>query len=250
MVVRQPEYVATPRRTMTERADVAEKYVNQRTQSFTRTHARRMEQFLSGTGGSEDDYWEQWSDDLARSIERWTRDVAAIDSDANMTFVQKREAKNRLVRLWPSWGIEQEERFIAQYGDPRLVARGRLETLVSELQGPTWRNALREGALVEVPKAAWEQHFYDALVNPQDGSVPLALDAVDLTPPGASRPPAPIGDIVLPGEAVEEVDPKMLRARVEAARRICPYCYEVMGRKPGPQHLKACATAHGKVYEG
>ncbi len=247
-MVSTPAFVAPPRRIISERANIAEKYVNMRTTMFTRTHAKRMQQFLDSNGPDEDAYWTRWADDLARSETAWKRDVAQIENDPNLNFMQKREAKNRLNRLYPAWTAEQEERFIRQYGDPREIARGRLEAAIDALAGPTWREALREGALTEVAKTPWEMHFYEALVNPRDGSVPVALDAALLRAPSHAESAPPIGDITFAGE--EHVDPKLLRARREAAARVCPFCFRSFERKPGPAHLRKCATDHGKVYEG
>lgn len=242
-MVSAPAFTPPPLRTISERADVAEKYVNMRTQSFTRTHARRMQQFLNTTGESEGAYWARWADDLAKSDAAWKRDTAQIDADPNLNFMQKREARNRLTRLYPAWTVEQEQRFIRQYGDPREVARGRLEGAIDELTGPTWRNALREGTMTEVAKTAWEMHFLEALVNPRDGSVPVALEAALLSRRDAVPP---VEDITFPGE--EQVDPKLMRARRDAAARVCPYCFVVMARKPGRAHLVKCAADHGKMH--
>lgn len=247
-MVSTPTFVSPPRQIIQERANIAEKYVNMRTQMFTRVHAKRMQQFLDTTGGTEDDYWARWDDDLKKSEARWQKDVDQIDRDANMSFIQKRDAKNRLNRLYPAWTMEQEERFIREYGDPREVARGRLESALDDLTGATWRNALREGTLTEVAKTPWEMHFYEALVNPRDGSVPVALDAVLLHSPAHPESVPPIGDITFAGE--EDVDPKLLRARREAAAKVCPFCYAPFARKPGRAHLEKCATEHGKTYEG
>ncbi len=246
-MVSAPTYTPAPRQVIAERANVAEKYVNMRTAMFTRTHARRMQEFIELNGPDESLYWERWSDDLARSEERWLKDVKQIDGDPNLNFMQKREAKNKLKRLYPSWGMEQEERFIRQYGDPREVARGQLEAAIDELGGPTWRNALREGTITEVVKTPWELHFHEALIAPRDGSVPVSLDAAILAGP-ARRGSAPIGDILLDGE--EDVDPELLRARRAAAAKICPFCYHSFANKPAKSHMMKCATDHGKVYEG
>ena len=247
-MVSTPAFVAPPRQIISERANIAEKYVNMRTQSFTRTHARSMQQFLDSTGQDEEAYWARWNDDFKRSESTWLNAKTQIESDPNLNFMQKREALNRLTRLYPAWTMEQEERFIRQYGDPREVARGRLEGAIDDLTGPTWRSALRQGTLTEVAKTAWELHFYEALVNPRDGSVPMALDAAILRAPARRETDPPIGDIMFEGEA--DVDPKLLRARRDAAARVCPYCLIVMGRKPTRLHLEKCARDNGKIYEG
>lgn len=247
-MVSTPAFVAPPRRIIAERAGVAEKYVNMRTQMFTRTHAKSMQQFMDLTGEGEDAYWERWREDYTKSEERWVRDVEQIDSDPNLNFMQKREAKNRLNRMFPAWTMEQEERFIRQYGDPREIARGQLEAAIDELAGPTWRNAMREGTNTEVAKTAWELHFHDALVNPKDGSVPVMLDAHLLAAPPTGRSGDAIGDIVLAGEDPANVDPELLRARRQAAAKICPYCYRQFANKPNRTHLTKCAEDHGRVH--
>lgn len=172
--------VSAPVRT---RAPIAEKYIAMRTQSFTRTHAQRLQRWLDDGRGSEADYFSWFRQEVMRTARKWEQDCAAIDRDPNLSFREKRAEKDKLTRLWPSWTMEQEERFIAQWGDPRQVDRGRLEGLLIDLQSPQWDNAMRGGQIQVVDKKEWERKFYDAVVNPQDGSVPLYLSAATVAMP-------------------------------------------------------------------
>ena len=159
---------------------VAETYIAARTQSFTRTHARAMQEWID-TGGTEEAYYERFLDNVKHSEAKWESSVREIDADPNMNFREKREEKNRLTRIWSAWTMDQEERFIRQYGDPREVDRGRLEGFLTDLQSPDWDNAMRMGQMVVIPKHDWEKKFYAALVSPQDGSVPLMMEARAIT---------------------------------------------------------------------
>lgn len=209
---------------------VAEKYVNQRTQSFTRTHAKAMEQYVQ-QHGTEEGYWEDFKRRRAASEEKWRRDTAAIDNDPNMTFMQKRVAKNRLSRIFPAWDEEQERRFIEQYGDPRVVDRGNLMRLLEMHQAETFDSAIRGGNPVEVTKHNWEKKFYEALVAPRDGSVPLALDVPSVAPstPSAGSP------------ASFSADPEIQRMAEEWARNVCPHC-KTHFKKLNRNHTDKCAS--------
>lgn len=169
--------VSAPVRT---RVPVAEKYIAMRTQSFTRTHAQRLQRWLDDGRGSEADYFAWFQQEVMRTARKWEQDCAAIDRDPNLSFREKRAEKDKLSRLWPSWTLEQEERFIAQWGDPRRVDRGRLESLLMDLQSPQWDNAMRAGQIQVVDKKPWERKFYEAVVSPQDGSVPLYMSAAEV----------------------------------------------------------------------
>ena len=203
-------------------APVAEKYLMQRRQSFTLTHARAMGEHID-TGGTEADYYTRFLEQVEKSRARWERDVEQIDADPNMTFIDKRIAKNRLSRVWPAWTVEQEGRFVSQYGDPRMVDRGRLDTLLNELQTPDWENALREGQPVVVPKSDWERKFYAAITDPQDGSVPLGLNVPTV---GQPAPPPPSG---------------LTDAQKGVLARTCPHCGKVAESAGGnKRHQPSC----------
>ena len=245
-------------------AAIAEKYINIRTQNFTRTHARAMQQWLNDGRGSEEDYYKQFRADVERSTKKWEADTAAIDRDPHMSFREKREEKNKLHRMAPSWDLLQEERFIQQWGDPRLKDRGRLETLLIDLESPSWENALRQGEMRVIEKKPWERKFYEAIINPQDGSVPLYMDAADIrvsdTPPTYSGVPAAmvapdervLGMPAIPQVEVPEIDPEantggaflteQQKARVKnhlltLAKRTCPYCLATFEKGLKPQHV-------------
>lgn len=207
---------------------VAEKYVAQRTQSFTRTHARAMQEWID-TGGTELDYYERFRENMAASEAKWNAAVEQINTDPNMSYREKQEEMHRLTRIWPAWTEDQEERFIRQYGDPREVDRGRLEGFLTDLQSPDWNNAMREGQMRIIPKHEWEKKFYDALVAPQDGSVPLVMEPRIASPEGS---PAPSGSPQ--GERKAS-----FLAEVEA--RMCAHCGR-QGATPGgnKRHEASC----------
>ena len=236
------------------RIRVAEKYVNMRTQSFTRTHARALEEWKNNHAGSEDGYWEDFRRQLGRAEERYNRDLAAIEADVNSTFNEKRVAKNRLRSMYPAWSEEQERRFIEQYGDPRTVDRGTLLSLVESHRGQFWEDALRGGEQKRVEKTAWEMKFYDALVNPQDGSVPLLLD----TPAS----PSVVGarDVLLPSPPTPTTaepyvapvlsgDPAIQRMVEDFAKNICPICMKPQ-KKLNRMHTDACQKKHEAAQAG
>ena len=253
-------------------ANVVEKYINQRTQAFTRTHARALQQWLDGGRGTEAEYWAEFRREVERSQRRWERDAERIDSDPNMTFREKREEKNRLTRVWPAWSLEQEEAFIKTYGDPH--ANGRLQAAVDELQDDQWYGALREGQPRDVPKHEWERKFYDFLTNPQDGSIPVFVESI--TPRGVStsaaapeagfeaRSPSepaqtsttstgvvisagPSLPLDLPDVAVPEPsfdgfmsdrEKREYQKQAETLiKRMCPRCFEVFPSGLKPQHI-------------
>lgn len=218
------------------RLPVAEKYIAARTQSFTRTHARALQEWLTQRG-TEDGYWADFRSRLERSEKSYQRDVDQIDNDPNMSFREKRETKNRLNRIYPSWTVEQEEAFIRTYGAPAEVDRGSLERMLENLQAPVWVGALRGGQPQDVPKHDWEMKFYDCIVNPQDGSVPLVLDARSFLQPVASA------QVSAPSIAALSDDPE-IQSRIEQyAKNICPICKEPQKRL-NQNHIKACSQKH------
>jgi len=218
------------------RVPIAEKYVNMRTTRFTTVHERSMQEWLD-TRGTEAGYFEDFRRRLAASEAKWRRDVEQIDADPNMTFIEKRKAKDNLSRIWPAWTMEDEERFIGVYGDPREVDRGALEQFIRNLEEPDWQNCMRQGVMVgALPKSNWELKFHAALVDPQDGSVPLNLDAHIL---GAARgtssaPPAPS---LTPVSA----DPQIQKMAEEFARNVCPHCRKHFA-KLNRNHTDKCAS--------
>lgn len=237
------------------RAPIAEKYVNMRTQSFTRTHARAMQQWLDGGRGTEEEYFAWFRKEVERSARRWEADCAAIDRDQNLSFREKREEKNKLNRVYPAWTLEQEERFIELWGDPRQVDRSRLESLLTDLESPQWDNALREGQIRSVPKKEWERKFHEAIMNPQDGSVPLFLAAAEVRTfdRGLETPEIPLV-LDTPNyqtPEVPEVDPPEIGGAyltdqqkaefqahvIQMAKRTCPLCRVYFPRGLKPQHV-------------
>lgn len=224
---------ATRQRTARARIPIAEKYVNMRTTSFTTAHERAMQEWLD-TRGTESGYFEDFRKRLEASEAKWRRDVAQIDADPNMTFIEKRKAKDNLSRIWPAWTMEQEERFIATYGDPRLVDRNALEQIIRNLEEPDWQNCMRQGVMVgALPKSNWEVKFYDALVNPQDGSVPLNLHAPNITAPAQTTAPVAIAEV--------SADPQIQKMAEEFAKNVCPHCHNHFGRL-NKNHLDKCPS--------
>lgn len=259
--------VSAPVRT---RAPIAEKYIAMRTQSFTRTHAQRLQRWLDDGRGSEADYFAWFQQEVMRTARKWEQDCAAIDRDPNLSFREKRAEKDKLTRLWPSWTMEQEERFIAQWGDPRRVDRGRLEGLLIDLQSPQWDNAMRGGQIQVVDKKDWERKFYDAVVNPQDGSVPLYMTVAEVAPPvplpestfnGSPSSVLPIDDDLDGGLSLQYANvPQPPEVEIKApdlaglyltdrqqsefqehmklvAKRTCPLCRAYFPKGLKPQHV-------------
>lgn len=210
------------------RVAIAEKYVNMRTQSFTRTHARAVQEWID-SGRDEDSYWQTFRERMEQSERKWKRDVAQIDADPNMTFLEKRKAKDRLARIWPAWSQEQEDNFIRAYGDPRLVDAGGLQSLLAGLQDPDWQNAMRGGVVTTVAKHPWETKFYDALTAPRDGSVPVFSSAAVV---GAPPPPATAAPQF-------SDDPEIQRMAEEFAKNVCPHCHQHFG-KLNRNHTDVC----------
>ncbi len=203
---------------------VAEKYIAQRTQSFTRTHARAMGDFVD-QGGTEAEYYERFLNEVTKSKKRWDRDVEQIDADEVMSFLEKRTAKNRLSRVWPAWTEEQESRFVAQYGDPRSVDRGRLESWLDRHAEPQWTGILRGGQEVTIPKLDWELKFHGFLTDPQDGSVPLGMEVRTLGQP----------------EPVVAVPAGLTEGQMAVVERTCRFCARVGASKAGnTRHEGAC----------
>ena len=258
--------VSAPVRT---RAPIAEKYIAMRTQSFTRTHAQRLQRWLDDGRGTEADYFAWFRQEVMRTARKWEQDCAAIDRDTNLSFREKRAEKDKLSRVWPSWTLEQEERFIAQWGDPRRVDRGRLEGLLIDLQSPQWDNAMRGGQVQVVEKKEWERKFYDAVANPQDGSVPLYMNATEVAAPapevappierelpidttfsyedagfsmqGATIPTAPEVDVKPPDVAGLYLTDRQQAAYKEhmqtVMKRTCPLCHQYFPKGLKPQHV-------------
>lgn len=251
------------------RAPIAEKYIAMRTQSFTRTHQLRLQRWIDESRGTEAEYFAWFRQEVNRMARKWEQDVAAIEGDPNLSLSAKQAERNKLTRLWPSWTLEQEERFIAQWGDPRNVDRGRLEALLIDLQSPQWDNAMRAGQMQVVNKTEWQRKFYGAVVNPQDGSVPLYMNAADITPaPSVSEFDAadeeylpldipetprettlPTGDIKAPevaGLYLSEKQQAEFAAHIQlVAKRTCPVCRTYFPSGLKPQHVgsNACRTA-------
>ncbi len=202
------------------RIPVAEKYINMRTTRFTTAHERAMQEWLD-TRGTEDGYWTEFKKRLAASEAKWRKDIEAIDRDPNMSFIET---------------LKDEESFIGTYGDPREIDRGALEQLVRNLEDPDWQNCMRQGQMVgALPKTVWEQKFYDALVNPQDGSVPLMMDAVSLgAVRGASSHPA------APSITEVSVDPEIQKMAEEFAKNVCGFCKKSFGRL-NKNHTDKCS---------
>ena len=225
------------------RIRIAEKYVNQRTGSFTRTHARAMEEWKGAHSGSEDGYWEDFRRQVARAEERYQRNLRGIEDDQNTSYAEKRVLKNRLRSLYPAWTAEQEQKFIEVYGDPRTIDRGSLLGLLEGLRGQVWEDALRGGEQRRVEKQPWEMKFYDALVNPQDGSVPLAIDAPAISPSvEGARDSAPHSQPT-PSAAGLSEDPEIERMAQEFVKNICPVC-KVPQKKLNAMHVRACERKH------
>lgn len=234
-----------------------------RTQSFTRTHARAMQRWIEDGRGTEQDYYAHFRKEVERTTKRWEADCAAIDRDPNLSFREKREEKNKLTRLYPAWTQEQEERFINQWGDPRVNDRGRLETLLIDLESPQWENAMRQGESRIIDKKPWERKFYEAIANPQDGSLPLYMDAAEIrvaesinTPRGRAIevvspettrfspeiPELPELDVQAPMEAhgiyLTDQQKAAFKKQMETtAKRTCPLCLVTFRGGLKPQHV-------------
>ena len=245
------------------RAPIAEKYINMRTQSFTRTHARALQAWLNEGRGTEEDYYAWFRKEVDRSAKKWADDCAAIDRDPGMNFREKREEKNKLHRFAPAWDLLQEEAFIRQWGDPRKADRGRLESLLIGLESHLWENAVREGQQVVLDKKPWERKFHEAVTNPQDGSVPLFMDAAEIrvaepyeTPRGQdykvvepepqrltmTMPEIPEVEVEAPMEShgifLTEQQKSAFKKQVEMqAKRTCPLCLVTFPKGLKPQHV-------------
>lgn len=232
------------------RVRVAEKYVNQRTASFTRTHAVAMQEWKSAHGGSEDGYYEAFRANVARADARYHRELAAIEADINTSYSEKRVLRGRLRTVYPAWTMEQEQKFIEVYGDPREGDRGTLMALLEGLKGPTWEDAMRGGELRRVEKQPWELKFYEALVNPQDGSVPLMLDAATIPPAMGGSPPA--GDSrgtprpQLESPAAVSDNPEIQKMAEAFVKNICPVCLKPQ-KKLNSVHVEACRRKHNDI---
>ena len=216
---------------------VAEKYITQRTQSFTRTHAGAMQEWID-TGGSEADYYKRFRENMARTEAKWEEAVRQIDADPNMNFREKRDEKTRLTRIWPAWSEKQEAAFIRVYGDPREVDRGRLEGGLTDLQSPQWDNAMRQGQMRIIPKHEWEKKFHDALASPQDGSVPLALEARAVNP---SEPAAPASKLK---------DARKARFLTDVEARMCAHCGKQLPTSRGTKRHEATCKENPVVAIG
>jgi len=216
---------------------MAEKYIIQRTQSFTRTHAKPMKEWLDAGRGDEAAYYAEFRKTVDRSERKWRADVAQIESDTQATFREKRVQLSNLNRVEVSWTPEQETAFINVYGDPRDLDRGRLEAQITELQDTHW-NALREGQMQLVPKTPWQRRFHAALMAPEDGSVPLGGGQVVLPYPSNRQPDdaasVPVAAapafVVVPSRVsgyITDADQEVFASHMQGvARRTCPRCHE------------------------
>lgn len=256
--------------------NAAEKYINQRTQEFTRRHAKRMQEFMdTRPGATEEQYYTAFRAEAAAAAKNHAQLRKRIDGDTTLSFREKQAELNRAGDpASPYWDQNREDRFIATYGDPMQDTR--IYGLLEDHKHPTtFLNAMREGTQVEVKKVPWEQKFYEALVNPQDGSVPLRvpgqsgvlLEASDAPEPQAEEPqqepqttPVPIvalGPVAvpeLPQEApdnvvhIETVSTRHAEAVAKAAKKVCKLCLEYFpgGVKPSHVDSSRCrATAKG-----
>ena len=220
--------VSSPVRQAPPRPLIAEKYINQRTQSFTRTHARSMQEWKDAHGGSVDGYFDDYRKRMDRMEQKYLDAAAKIDANPAMTYRDRIKEKDALPRIYPAWTAEQERAFISQWGDPREVDRSRLNDLLDALRSTVHVGARRVAPTgdpyeTDIPKTEFEMLFYDALVNPQDGSVPLALEVPSFrAAPSGPQPSAAIGQV--------SADPTIQRMAEEYAKNVCPFCKQHFGR--------------------
>ena len=238
--------------------NVAEKYINQRTQEFTRRHAKRMQEFLdTRPGATEEQYYTAFRAEAATASKTHAQLRERIESDTTLSFREKQSELNRAGDpASPYWDQNREDRFIATYGDPMQDTR--IYGLLEDHKHPTtFLNATREGGQVTVPKVPWERKFYEALVNPQDGSLPLQLpgqpatetsdtpepedsDTPEPTPVVALDPvdpPTPTPEVAGNVVRIEAVSERHAEALAKTAKKVCKLCFEYFPGGVKPLHV-------------
>ncbi|MCR4341810.1 MAG: hypothetical protein NUW01_18195 [Gemmatimonadaceae bacterium] len=233
-----------------KRGIIAEKYINMRTQAHTRIHARKLQEWLD-SGRSDESYWKDYREQVTQTATWYANVCADIERDSATSWTERETAKRRAAErlVMPAWtgvapGVMCDKRdcghsecsFLRSNGNPYVEARQQFEAGIEALKGPVWENALRGGQPVTLQKHPWELTFYDALVSPKDGSLPITLTVY--------RPlePMPIR-LARPEEyAGQPLSDPMKKALDAMLPLMCEFCGKVgANRGAKAQHQRRCA---------